>query len=63
MQEIDGPARQKDPRECGPEVLLRLFAPPPIEIRGQLLGDLLRPAYFQLADEAEPPEAGQQPEA
>jgi hypothetical protein len=39
-----------------PDVLLRLFAPPAIEIRGQLLGDLLRLAYFQLADEADQPE-------
>jgi uncharacterized Zn finger protein len=42
-----------------PDVLLRLFAPPAIEIRGQSLGDLLRPVYARLADETGQPEAGQ----
>ena len=40
-----------------PDLLLRGFEPPPIEIRGQDLATILRPAYELLASGGPPPAA------
>ena len=37
-----------------PDLLLRIFEPPPVVVRGQDLAELLGPAYDRLADPGEP---------
>jgi len=42
------------PSPAAPDLLLRMFPPPPVQVRGQDLADVLAPAYRQLAvDEPE----------
>jgi uncharacterized Zn finger protein len=44
------------PESAAPDLLLRMFPPPPVQVRKQDLADLLAPAYQRLgaAEEAEP---------
>ena len=43
------------PDAGAPDLLLRMFPPPPVTVRGQDLADVLAPAYQRLAaDDAEP---------
>ena len=42
------------PESAAPDLLLRMFAPPPVQVRGKDLADVLAPAYHQLADERGP---------
>ena len=47
------------PEAAAPGLLLRMFPPPPVAVRGQDLADVLTPAYERLAaDEPEPGEQG-----
>ena len=38
-----------------PDLLLRVSEPPPVEVRGQSLHDLLAPAYVRLTGDSDPP--------
>jgi len=38
------------PNSAAPDLLLRMFPPPPVQVRKQDLADLLAPAYQRLAD-------------
>ena len=38
-----------------PDLLLRVSDPPPVEVRGQSLRDLLAPAYDRLTGDCDPP--------
>jgi hypothetical protein len=38
-----------------PDLLLRVCDPPPVEVRGQSLRDLLAPAYVRLTGDSDPP--------
>jgi uncharacterized Zn finger protein len=54
------------PDAAAPDLLLRMFPPPPVQVRGQDLADVLAPAYERLgADDPDPGEPvsapGQQP--
>jgi uncharacterized Zn finger protein len=40
------------PGPAAPDLLLRMFPPPPVQVRGKDLADVLAPAYQQLADPA-----------
>jgi uncharacterized Zn finger protein len=40
-----------------PDLLLRVSEPPPVEVRGQSLRDLLAPAYVRLTGDSDPPAA------
>jgi uncharacterized Zn finger protein len=40
-----------------PDLLLRMFPPPPVPVRGQDLAEILTPAYHRLAADEEPPPA------
>ena len=42
------------PGPAAPDLLLRMFPPPPVRVRGKDLADVLAPAYHQLADERGP---------
>ncbi len=44
------------PQPAAPDLLLRMFPPPPVQVRGQDLADVLAPAYQRLA--ANEPAAG-----
>ncbi len=44
------------PQPAAPDLLLRMFPPPPVQVRGQDLADVLAPAYERLA--ADEPAAG-----
>jgi uncharacterized Zn finger protein len=47
------------PGAAAPDLLLRMFPPPPIQVRGQDLADVLTPAYQRLAaDDPDPGEPG-----
>jgi uncharacterized Zn finger protein len=47
------------PASAAPDLLLRMFAPPPVQVRGQDLADVLAPAYQRLAaDDVVPGEPG-----
>jgi uncharacterized Zn finger protein len=39
------------PDACAPDLLLRMFPPPPVTVRRQDLADVLAPAYERLADD------------
>jgi uncharacterized Zn finger protein len=39
---------------AAPDLLLRMFEPPPLQVRGRSLGDILAPAYEQLASDDDP---------
>jgi uncharacterized Zn finger protein len=39
--------------QAAPDLLLRMFDPPPVTVRGQDLRDILAPAYEQLASSSE----------
>ena len=43
------------PASAAPDLLLRMFPPPPVPVRGQDLADVLVPAYQRLATAPEPP--------
>ena len=44
------------PDAAAPDLLLRMFPPPPVQVRGQDLADVLAPAYQRLAaDDADDP--------
>jgi uncharacterized Zn finger protein len=44
------------PDAAAPDLLLRMFPPPPVQVRGQDLADVLTPAYQRLAaDDADDP--------
>jgi hypothetical protein len=44
---------------AAPDLLLRMFAPPPVRVRGKDLAEVLAPAYQRLAaDDPEPGTAG-----
>jgi len=43
------------PAPAAPDLLLRMFPPPPVPIRGQDLADVLAPAYQRFAADPEPP--------
>ncbi len=50
------------PSPAAPDLLLRMFSPPPVQVRGKDLAEVLTPAYHRLAADdpsAEPPEAGE----
>ncbi len=50
------------PSPAAPDLLLRMFSPPPVQVRGKDLAEVLTPAYHRLgADDtsAEPPGAGE----
>jgi hypothetical protein len=40
----------RDP-SAAPDLLLSMFPPPPVKVRGKDLADVLAPAYHRLADE------------
>jgi uncharacterized Zn finger protein len=42
-----------------PDLLLRMFPPPPVPVRGQDLAEILTPAYHRLAADQEPPPASE----
>ena len=42
-----------------PDLLLRMFPPPPVPVRGQDLAEILTPAYHRLAADEEPPPASE----
>jgi uncharacterized Zn finger protein len=42
-----------------PDLLLRMFPPPPVPVRGQDLAEILTPAYHRLAADEGPPPAGE----
>jgi uncharacterized Zn finger protein len=42
------------PSAAAPDLLLRMFPPPPIRLRGKDLAELLTPAYYQLAADDRP---------
>ncbi len=45
------------PQSAAPDLLLRMFPPPPVQVRGQDLADVLAPAYERLAaDDSAPGE-------
>ena len=47
------------PDAAAPDLLLRMFPPPPVQVRGQDLADVLTPAYQRLAaDDPDPGEPG-----
>ena len=47
------------PDAAAPDLLLRMFPPPPVQVRGQDLADVLAPAYQRLAaDDPDPGEPG-----
>ena len=48
------------PPSAAPDLLLRMFPPPPVQVRGQDLADILAPAYKRLAAD-EPPAGGPEP--
>jgi uncharacterized Zn finger protein len=43
------------PAPAAPDLLLRMFPPPPVQVRGKDLADVLAPAYLRLAAEPDPP--------
>ena len=43
------------PAAAAPDLLLRMFPPPPVTVRGQDLADVLTPAYERLAADEPPP--------
>jgi hypothetical protein len=43
------------PAPAAPDLLLRIFPPPPVPVRGQDLADVLGPAYQRFAAAPEPP--------
>jgi uncharacterized Zn finger protein len=43
---------------AAPDLLLRMFPPPPVQVRGEDLADVLAPAYQYLADDKGPRRAG-----
>jgi hypothetical protein len=43
------------PAPAAPDLLLRMFPPPPVQVRGQDLADVLGPAYQRFASAPEPP--------
>jgi len=43
------------PAPAAPDLLLRMFPPPPVPVRGQDLADVLAPAYQRFAAAPEPP--------
>jgi uncharacterized Zn finger protein len=43
------------PAAAAPDLLLRMFPPPPVTVRGQDLADVLTPAYERLAADDPPP--------
>ena len=46
-------------RAAAPDLLLRMFPPPPVQVRGRDLADVLTPAYQRLAaDDPDPGEPG-----
>jgi uncharacterized Zn finger protein len=45
------------PDSAAPDLLLRMFPPPPVQVRKQDLADLLAPAYQRLAEPGPEPEA------
>jgi uncharacterized Zn finger protein len=48
------------PAPAAPDLLLRMFPPPPVKVRGKDLAEVLMPAYYRLAaDDAQA--AGEQP--
>ena len=47
------------PGSVTPDLLLRMFPPPPVQVRGKDLADVLAPAYRQLA--ADDPDPGELP--
>jgi len=46
------------PGAAAPDLLLRMFPPPPVQVRGQDLADVLTPAYQRLAADMESDEPG-----
>jgi uncharacterized Zn finger protein len=42
------------PAPAAPDLLLRMFPPPPVQVRGQDLADVLGPAYQRFASDPEP---------
>jgi uncharacterized Zn finger protein len=51
------------PDAAAPDLLLRMFSPPPVQVRGKDLVDVLTPAYHRLAaDDAEPGPPGDEPQ-
>jgi hypothetical protein len=42
------------PGPAAPDLLLRMFPPPPAQVRGKNLADVLTPAYYQLAADDTP---------
>jgi uncharacterized Zn finger protein len=43
------------PSSAAPDLLLRMFPPPPVQLRGKDLAEVLTPAYYRLtADEPDP---------
>ena len=42
------------PGPVTPDLMLRMFPPPAVPVRGQDLAEVLTPAYHRLADGAEP---------
>jgi uncharacterized Zn finger protein len=42
------------PGPAAPDLLLRMFPPPPVQVRGKDLADVLTPAYYQLAADDTP---------
>lgn len=39
---------------AAPDLLLRMFEPPPLQVRGRSLGGILAPAYERLASDDDP---------
>jgi uncharacterized Zn finger protein len=44
------------PAPAAPDLLLRMFPPPPVQVRGRDLADVLGPAYQRFASPPEPPD-------
>ena len=42
------------PGSAAPDLLLRMFPPPPVQVRGKDLADVLAPAYQRLAADDDP---------
>jgi uncharacterized Zn finger protein len=52
------------PSAAAPDLLLRMFPPPPIQVRGKDLTEVLTPAYYRLAaDDIDPGLPGDEPAA
>jgi len=49
-------ALARAPESATPDLLLRMFPPPPVQVRGKDLADVLAAAYQQLADDYQGPE-------